>query len=182
MKKLFFIIFCIFFSQNIFAQVAEDDTLPMYVPLFKPSKIIYRVAQYNTLYLLFDPVSTPSNATQTKSIEFRVPNNDGTRRLETVYEFGPKLINGKLESNGFYDRLYVTINHTNFITIPLSQLSNYPVKTIDQVRQEAHPSNKYDFYNEAYYEPILHYYIVEKDISAGTAKIVKVFPIVMPKY
>ncbi len=56
------------------------------------------------------------------------------------------------------------------------------LKTIDQVRQEAHPSNKYDFYNEAYYEPILHYYIVEKDISAGTAKIVKVFPVVMPKY
>jgi hypothetical protein len=149
MKKIFFIFFLMFATQNIIAQVAQS----------------------NTLYLLYDPQDAQSTSEQIKSNDALTENQNGELREEDGYEYAKK---NSTDPKGFYPFLFITIDRTQFITVTLSQLSNYPVKTVDQVRAEANPTNKYFFTNRAYFEPIEHYYIVEKNISAGTAKIVKV--------
>ncbi len=153
MKKLFFIIFCVFFTQKIFSQVA----------------------QYDKLYLLFEPDPTQANSIQTKSNNMPVEIN-GTWRNEDGYGYSSKTTSNTPEYvHGFYGMVFTTIDRTQFITIPLSQLSNYPVRTIEQVFTEAHhASNHFLFTNWKYFTPIQEYYIVEKNVSTGTAKIIKV--------
>ncbi len=154
MKKLIFIIFLMFFMQKTFSQVA----------------------QYDKLYLLFEPDPTQANTIQVKSSSTLAENINGTLREEDSYEYSSKTTsNTPGYVHGFYGILFITIDRTQFITIPLSQLSNYPVRTIEQVFTEAHhPSNHFLFTNWKYFAPIQEYYIVEKNVSAGTAKIIKV--------